>query len=68
MTITELARLVRAMRGAQRQYFRTRSSADLEHSKAMERQLDATVAEILEPPGLFGTEAEADNAGLGSRY
>lgn len=33
-----------AVRKAQKEYFRTRTKQALEHSKAMERQLDETIA------------------------
>lgn len=58
MTLLELARLVREARKAQRAYFKpsTRSQATLEASKQAERVLDRAVAEILDPPTLFGKE------------
>lgn len=36
---------VRQMRGAQKEYFRYRASADLERSKRLEREVDHLVAE-----------------------
>ena len=56
MNTAELARLARDMRAAQRAYFRSRTPAALELSKALERQLDAAVARVLEGPGLFDNE------------
>jgi hypothetical protein len=53
MTVTELAKLVAEMRRAQTEYFRTRSSASLEKSKGLEKQVDNAVKECLEAPGLF---------------
>lgn len=53
MTALELARLVVAMRTAQRKYFRTRGQGDLEASKRLELQLDRTLAELLRQPTLF---------------
>jgi hypothetical protein len=54
MTMVELARLVAEVREAQKAYFRTRSAAALESSKAMEKRLDRVVMEILVAPTLFG--------------
>ena len=54
MTATELAKLVAAMRAAQKKYFRTRASGDLEESKRLEKQLDQAVTELLRQPSLFG--------------
>ncbi len=58
MTLMELALLAKTMRDAQKNYFRTRDLAALETSKRLERQLDDTVAAILNPPGpsLFDRE------------
>lgn len=44
-----LAALVKAMRDAQRTYFKTRSTDALEMSKRLEREVDAIVASILSP-------------------
>lgn len=54
MTSIELANLVADMRRAQRKYFRTRSSGDLEESKRLEKKVDSEVDMILRQPMLFG--------------
>lgn len=55
MTTVELARLVNAMRTAQRKYFRTRGQGDLEESKRLERQVDDAIRDIHVQPVLpFG--------------
>lgn len=48
MTTIELARMVRSMRVQQKAYFRTRSEADLQRSKELEKELDAVVQSILD--------------------
>jgi hypothetical protein len=53
MTLRDLAGLVAHMRDAQRAYFRHRRPGDLEVSKALERDVDQAVEEVLSP-GLFG--------------
>lgn len=53
MDARELAKLVNEMRQAQAEYFRTRSPAALERSKALEKRVDAAVRDILEQPTLF---------------
>jgi hypothetical protein len=53
MTLRDLAGLVAHMREAQRLYFRHRRPGDLEVSKALERDVDQAVEEVLSP-GLFG--------------
>lgn len=58
MTLEELARLVREMRGHQKDYFKTRSWSSLELSKDRERAVDAAVSEILDP-SLFPKERVA---------
>lgn len=53
----EFARLVEKMRHAQKRYFQTRSTFDLETSKSLERQVDRAVAEVLDDrPTLFPME------------
>jgi hypothetical protein len=59
VTCTDLARLVADMRRAQREYFRTRSSAALEASKALERRVDRAVEDCLRQPSLFTDPEEA---------
>ena len=60
MTLEDLARLVREMRGHQRAYFRTGSQSSLELARDREKAVDAAVAEILDPqPSLFPTEKVA---------
>ena len=46
---------VKAMRNAQKAYFRTRSQTDLNIAKDAERRVDALIDSILHPPqkGLF---------------
>lgn len=56
VTVKALAKLIRNARDLQKTYFKTRTQAALEASKLAERELDATVAEILDPPTLFGRE------------
>lgn len=47
--------LVAELRHAQREYFRTRSSAALEASKRLEKQVDAALARLADrQPKLFG--------------
>jgi flagellar basal body-associated protein FliL len=48
MTTLELARRVKAVRDAQKAYFRDRTGEDLEESKRLERELDKIVKEILD--------------------
>lgn len=54
MTVQELAKLVKEARALQKIYFRVRTQTALEASKKAERQLDDAVADILDPPTLFG--------------
>ena len=49
----QLAELVNEMRQAQREFFRTRSSAAMDRAKSLERRVDTLVREILEQPTLF---------------
>lgn len=56
-TVKMLAEMVKAVRDAQRTYFRTRTPEALEQSKSLERVLDATVADILAAPNLFSGPA-----------
>lgn len=49
MTFKEFAELVCKMRTAQKSYFRTRSYADLDNSKILERQVDEALREISDP-------------------
>lgn len=59
-TLIPFARQVRAVRDAQRKYFRSRTPADLEASKRLEKELDAAVDSILATPTLdFGDDDEA---------
>lgn len=51
-----LAVLVKRMRDAQRTYFRTRSTAALEDSKQLEREVDRAVAGFDRQPSLFGPD------------
>ncbi len=55
--LERLARLVQAMRGHQREFFRTKKGSTLDAAKAAEQAVDAAVREILEP-GLFGSKHE----------
>jgi hypothetical protein len=50
MTIADLACLVRLMRSAQVDYFRTRSTDTLRLSKELEKRTDRAVSDILDPP------------------
>lgn len=56
MTVIDLARLVADMRAKQRAYFRTRSTADLDASKAAEKRVDLAIKEALDQPRLFPEE------------
>lgn len=59
MDLQDLARLVQAMRGHQKDFFRTRSQSSLELSRDREKAVDAAVKEILNPqPGLFDRPPE----------
>jgi hypothetical protein len=54
VTLLELARQVAEARAAQREYFRTRSTAALDQSRSLERRLDKTIERILDrTPSLF---------------
>lgn len=44
----EFVRLVADMRNAQRRYFRTRSTADLDHSKRLEKRVDEAIKRELD--------------------
>ena len=59
MTAVYLAKLVADMRNAQREYFRTKSSAALGMSKALERRVDRAVEDVLRQPSLFPDPEEA---------
>ncbi len=48
MTAIELARRVKAVRDAQRRYFKSRTIETLDESRRLERALDKTLAEIIE--------------------
>jgi hypothetical protein len=48
MIQSEFIELVEQMRTAQKNYFRTRSKTILEQSKALERQVDAVIAQLTE--------------------
>lgn len=50
MSIKELADLGRRMREAQRAYFREKEAGKLEESKRLEREFDAAVKDVLDPP------------------
>lgn len=58
MTTNDLAYLVKRMRDAQKNYFRTRAPEVLGESKKLEREVDAAVKGVLEPPAptLFDDE------------
>lgn len=51
----EIITAVKAMREAQKEYFRTRSHDSLRKSKAMEKRVDNMIDEYFKPkqPGLF---------------
>jgi hypothetical protein len=49
MEIKEYAELVERMRKAQNQYFKTRSSIDLNLSKKLEKEVDEATESILGP-------------------
>lgn len=56
MAFEEFARLVSAMRTAQRRWFRDHTQADLTEAKKLERAVDRALAEIEAPakqPALF---------------
>jgi hypothetical protein len=48
--------MVVKMREAQRRYFRTRSRADQDASKALEKKVDDALREYLNGPSLFDRE------------
>ena len=50
MTHTEFVQLVKDMRQAQKDYFRTRTNASLVASKDLESQVDKAVKEFITPP------------------
>ena len=54
--MNEFIELVRQMREAQKEYFRTRDRQVLQRSKALEKRVDALIAEYNEPKSLFDTE------------
>ena len=49
MTPQKFIDLVCRMRSAQKQYFRTRSYADLEESKKLEREIDQALRDFSNP-------------------
>lgn len=51
----EIITAVKAMREAQKEYFRTRSHDSLRKSKALEKRVDGMIDEYFKPkqPGLF---------------
>lgn len=49
MTPDEIVKLAKEMRDAQKSYFKTRSSGDLDKSKRLERQLDKAIDEYINP-------------------
>jgi hypothetical protein len=54
MTLSDLAALGKRMRDAQNAYFKNRDSRDLNRSRAIEREFDKVVEEVLHPkPKLF---------------
>lgn len=57
MDLIEFATLVRKLREAQRQFFKTRASPYLYESKALERIVDRKIEELLSP-GLFDAKTE----------
>jgi hypothetical protein len=64
VNVRELAELVRDCRAAQRKYFQSRETLDLEQARRLEVWLDDEVAELLDPrgPGLFGGPREGGAA------
>lgn len=56
MSHSEFIGLVQKMRGAQRDYFKTRDKYSLEKSKALERQVDKALAEGITPDNTPGAE------------
>lgn len=52
-SLAYLASLVKAMRAAQRAYFRRKTSDNLTAAKDLEHRVDELVAELLEGPQLF---------------
>lgn len=57
MTADEIIRLAKETRDAQKAYFKTRSSSDLDKSKKLERQLDREIEDYMNPNNqmdLFG--------------
>ena len=62
MTTGEFADLIKAMRDAQKEYFKTRSTAALNKSKELEKQVDTILKERnkreyeRKNPGLFDEE------------
>lgn len=55
--MNEFIELVRQMREAQKEYFRTRDRQVLQRSKALEKRVDALIAEYNDKPkSLFDTE------------
>jgi hypothetical protein len=61
MTIKEFAELVQKLRVAQKGYFKTRDTAYLIESKALEKIVDARVEEILTPCLFEGGNKNDDN-------
>lgn len=53
MTFREFALLVQEMRTAQSRYFRERSGDALDAARELEKRVDASTRDVLEP-GLFG--------------
>lgn len=57
MTTLEFAKKVRAMRDAQKQYFKSRCSLDLRHAKKLESEIDKLLSDAR-------FESETDNKQL----
>lgn len=57
--MNNLISAVKAMREAQKEYFRTRDRQVLQRSKALEKRVDALIAEYdNKPKGLFDNEPQ----------
>jgi hypothetical protein len=52
-TLESLARLVKEMRGEQKAYFKTKSTAHLDRALKLERLVDQAITDIFTQPRLF---------------
>ncbi len=64
MTITDLAQLVKNMRHAQRDYFKSRDPYNLQTAKKLEAEVDNQVGLLLNEPTTCNPQPATDNLKL----